>query len=151
MFRIITNLLFGVEDKPTENVQSAEVVEEEWHVVTHQDAVVAEDQDVALLDQVPNSAVPGATVSQQEANASEMPPETPVQRSNATSGAVPGALHQPKALAEAAQCTCVQKAKAWAERHSFSRNSIQRQNRIRHGIQHQAFHLHQPGHRNLSH
>lgn len=33
------------------------------------DAVVAEDQDVALLDQVPNSAVPGATVSQQEANA----------------------------------------------------------------------------------
>lgn len=58
---------------------------------------------------------------------------------------------QPKALAEMTQLACIQKAKAWADRQHVSRNAIQRQNRVRQGVQHHSFHLQQPGHRSLSH
>ncbi len=71
--------------------------------------------------------------------------------SSSASRAIAGSVSQPKALVEVMQLTCVQKAKAWTDRHHMTRNAIQRQNRVRQGVQHHSFHLQQPGHRHLSH
>uniref|UniRef100_A0A8D0ABE3 Uncharacterized protein n=1 Tax=Sander lucioperca TaxID=283035 RepID=A0A8D0ABE3_SANLU len=77
--------------------------------------------------------------------------EPTVQSSSTTGRAITGSVSQPKALEEVTQLTCIQKAKAWADPHRMSRNAIQRQNRVRQGVQHHSFHLQQPGHRNISH
>lgn len=151
MFKIITNLLFGEEEVPKEVTGSVEVEDEEWHVVSHQDAVAEEHQEGAMLDNHPNVAVQDSPISQQDGDSSVMSPETQAPNNNHAYGAVHGVLCPPKGLAHAPLSACVQKAKAWAQRHSTSRNAIQRQNRLRQGIQQQAFPLHQPGHRNLCH
>lgn len=143
-------MLFGEEDKPKDDAGSGEVEDEEWHVVSHQDAVADEHQEGALLDYHPNSAVrDGSTISQQDADVSATSADTQDRNTNNAHEAVHGILCPPKGLASLS--ACVQKEKAWAQRHSSSRNAIQRQNRVRQGIQQQAFHLHQPGLRNLCH
>lgn len=131
---------------------SVEAADEEWHVVSHEDAVAEEHQEGALLDYQPNLAVDdSSTISQQDADSSVLSPDTQDPNKNHAHEAVHGILYQPKGLAHVPLCACVQKAKAWAQRRASSRNAIQRQNRIRQGVQHQAFHLQQPGHRSLCH
>ena len=71
--------------------------------------------------------------------------------SAATTRAMTVSFSQPDALAELTQLTCIQKAKALADRHHVSRNAIQRQNRVCQGVQRHSFHLQQPGHRSLGH
>lgn len=147
MFRTITRLLFGGEEKTPEDVKSGEVVEEGWLVVNHQ-----ENQDADVPDiQQSNSAINADTDTTLETVTSATDPEPTVQISNTTSNsrAIIGLVSQPKTLAEVTQLT--QKAKSCADRHHMSRNAIQRQNRVRQGVQHQSFHLQQPGHRTLSH
>ncbi|XP_044206211.1 tumor protein p53-inducible nuclear protein 2 [Thunnus albacares] len=147
MFRTITRLLFGGEEKTPEDVKSGEVVEEGWLVVNHQ-----ENQDADVPDiQQSNSAINADTDTTLETVTSATDPEPTVQTSNTTSNsrAIIGLVSQPKTLAEVTQLT--QKAKSCADRHHMSRNAIQRQNRVRQGVQHQSFHLQQPGHRTLSH
>lgn len=151
MFKIITSLLFGEEEVPKreQETSSVEAEDEEWHVVSHQDAVADDHQEGVMLDSHPNLAAQDAPISQQEGDSSVASPETP--SNNRANEAVHALLCPPKGLAHAPLSACVQKAKAWAQRHSTSRNSIQRQNRLRQGIQQHAFPLHQPGHRNLCH
>lgn len=151
MFRIITNLLFGEEDKPTEDISSTEADDEEWHVVSHQDAVADEHQEGALLDQNPTSSVQSAPLEQQDAVISGSSTETLDQKKNSAFEAVHGILCQAKDVTQASLSACVQKEKTFAQRHSTSRNAIHRLNRTRQGAQHQVFHLHQPSQRNLCH
>lgn len=146
MFRIITSLLFGKEE-PAEGICSAEGDEEEWHVVSHQDAVGDEHLEGALIDHHSDSAVEASPVSQQEAATSV----TSLESQN-KSEADHGIVDQPPALGHLSlSSACVQKEKAFAQRHSTSRNAFQRQNRIREGFQQQTFHLQQPGRRSLCH
>ncbi|XP_040890351.1 tumor protein p53-inducible nuclear protein 2 [Toxotes jaculatrix] len=152
MFKTITRLLFGREEETPEEAKSGEVVEEGWLVVSHQETSSAENQDAELTDTQPlNSAPHGETVANMETDTSVLDPEPTVQSSSATSQAISGSFSQPKVRAEVTQLTCMQKAKAWADRHHMSRNAIQRQNRVRQGVQHHSFNLQQPGHRNLGH
>ncbi|KAK7907466.1 hypothetical protein WMY93_016078 [Mugilogobius chulae] len=144
MFRIIANLLFGEEERPIQDIRSVEE-EEEWHVVSHQEAVADEHQKAALLDHQPSSAVVGS----QDAENSVISSETQDQDMKNTHQAFPSVLCLPKAVSQATQAAYMQKAKAWADRHRSSGKAVQRQNRIRHSIQQQAFCLHQPSHRNL--
>lgn len=146
MFGIINRLLFGGEDKTPENVKSGEVVDDGWLVVNHQEVMSAEDQKVALSE---NSAAPGDTMSLQETDTSVADPEPVVQSGNTSTPA--GAFCPSKVLPEVTQFSCIQKAKAWADRHHTSRNGIQRQNRVRQGVQQHSFHLQQPGQRSLGH
>lgn len=151
MFGIINRLLFGGEEKTPEHVKSGEEVDDGWLVVNPQEALSAEEQQVATSDNQPNSEAHGDTVSQQETDPSVSDPEPAVQSGNTTSQAVAGALCQPKVVAEVTQLSCIHKAKAWADRHHTSRNGIQRQNRLRQGVQQHSFHLQQPGQRSLGH
>ncbi|XP_050930399.1 tumor protein p53-inducible nuclear protein 2 [Lates calcarifer] len=152
MFKTITRLFFGGEEESPEEIKSGEVVEEGWLVVSHQETNSAENQDAGLTDTQPlNSASHGESVTNMEVDTSVLDPESTVQSSTTTSQAISGSFSQPKALSEATQLTCIQKAKSLADRHLNSRNAIQRQNRVRQGVQHHSFHLQQPGHRNLSH
>ncbi|KAM7423233.1 hypothetical protein PAMA_011001 [Pampus argenteus] len=143
MLRTITRLLFGgEEDKTPEDDKSGEVVEEGWLVVNHQ----AGNQEAEVLQQS-NTALYVEPVTQLET-------DTSTTTSSSTSSdiqAVMDLVSQPKTLAEVTQLTSVQKAKSCVDRHYMSRNAIQRQNRVHQGYQHHAFHLQQPGHRNLSH
>ncbi|XP_068451006.1 tumor protein p53-inducible nuclear protein 2 [Clinocottus analis] len=149
MFKSITRLLFGGAEETPGDVKSAEVVEEGWLVVSHQEADSAENQEAERTDtQSSNSGLQGATVANMESDISVSGPEPTVQSS---SRAILGSVSQTQAVLEVTQLTCAQKAKAWADPHHMSRNAIQRQNRVRQGVQHQSFHLQQPGHRNLSH
>ncbi|XP_069368010.1 tumor protein p53-inducible nuclear protein 2 [Paralichthys olivaceus] len=151
MFRTITRLFFGGEEETPEEVKSGEVVEEGWLVVNHHETSSVENQDAELTDSQPlNSAPHGDTVTKMETDTSASDTEPTVQ-SSSSSGVVSGSFSQPKVLAEVTQFTCIQKAKAWTERHHMSRNAIQRQNRVRQGVQHHSFNLQQPGHRNPSH
>lgn len=151
MFKTISRLLFGGEEEETpEHVKSGEAVEEGWTVVTHQEADSAESQDTLLSEtQPPNSALHGNTAANMEADCGP-DAEPSVQSSTTTSQAMSATFFQPKALPDITQLTCIQKARSWADRHYVSRNAIQRQNRIRQGVQH-SFHLQQPGHRSLGH
>ncbi|KAG7229658.1 hypothetical protein INR49_012702 [Caranx melampygus] len=153
MFKTITRLLFGGEEETPKGVKSGEVVEEEWLVVTHQETSSAENQDAELPDPQPlNSSPHGDTFANTESDKSELDSKATVQSSSSSSsGVVSVSFSQPKVLAEVTQLTCNQKAKALAERHQMSRNSMQRQNRVRQVVQYQSFHLQQPGHRNLCH
>ncbi|TDH14578.1 hypothetical protein EPR50_G00043800 [Perca flavescens] len=152
MFKTITRLFFGGEVETPDDAKSGEVVEEGWLVVSHQEAGSAENQGAELTDtQPPNSALHGDAVANMETDMSVLDQEPTVQSSSNTSQAITGSVSQPKALEEGTQLTCIQKAKAWADPHQMSRNAIQRQNRLRQGVQHHSFHLQQPGHRNISH
>nr|XP_046240623.1 tumor protein p53-inducible nuclear protein 2 [Scatophagus argus] len=152
MFKTIARLIFGAEEQSSEDVKSGEVVEEEWLVVNHQEARSAENQVAELTDTQPSdSALRGDAVASTETDISVLDPEPTVQSSSASSQAITGSVSQPKALLEVTQLTCIQKTKTWADRHHVTRNSIQRQNRVRQGVQHHFFHLQQPGHRNLCH
>ncbi|XP_033482075.1 tumor protein p53-inducible nuclear protein 2 [Epinephelus lanceolatus] len=158
MFQTITRLLFGGEEETPEDVKSGEAVEEGWLVVTHQEADSAESQGAELTDTQPsNSVLHGDKVANMVTNISVSDPEptgessSSSSSSNSSSRAVTGSVFQRKPLAEMTQLTCIQRAKAWADPHRMSRNTIQRQNRVRQGVQHHSFHLQQPGHRNLSH
>ncbi|KAA8593474.1 hypothetical protein FQN60_009590 [Etheostoma spectabile] len=152
MFKTISRLFFGGEEETCDDVKSGEVVEEGWLVVSHQEPSSAENQGAALTDtQPPTSALHGAPVANMETDMSVLDQEPTVQSSCATSRAITGSVSQPKALEEVTQLTCIQKAKAWADPHQMSRNAIQRQNRVRQGVQHHSFHLQQPGQRNISH
>lgn len=82
---------------------------------------------------------------------SVLDPEPTDQSQSTTSWATTGPVAHPKALAEVAQLTCIQKARTWGERQHMTRNAIQRQNRVRQGIQPNFFRLQQPGQRNLCH
>lgn len=66
-------------------------------------------------------------------------------RTGTSTQSVFSSLSKPKAIAKMTQ------AKVLAERHHVSRNAIQRQNRVRQGVQHHSYHLQQPGCRSLSH
>ncbi|XP_062252019.1 tumor protein p53-inducible nuclear protein 2 [Platichthys flesus] len=150
MFRTITRLFFGGEEETPKEVKSGEVLEEGWLVVNHHETSSAENQDAELTESLPEISPPhGDTVTKMETDTSVSDTEPTAQSSS--SGDVSGSFSQPKVLAEVAQVTCVQKAKAWTERHHMSRNAIQRQNRVHQGVQHHSFNLQQPGHRNLSH
>ncbi|XP_033181884.1 tumor protein p53-inducible nuclear protein 2 [Anabas testudineus] len=152
MFRTLSRLLFGGEEETPEVVKSSgEVLEEGWLVVSHQEAGTAENQESQADTQPSNLETHGDTVASMETDTSALEPELTVHTSSTTSPAISGSFSQPKALAEVTQSTCIQKAKAWVDRHHMSRNTIQRQNRVRQGVQHHSFHLQQPGHRNLSH
>ncbi|XP_041817269.1 tumor protein p53-inducible nuclear protein 2 [Chelmon rostratus] len=152
MFKTITRLFFGGEEETPEDVKSGEAVEDEWLVVSHQEAGSAENQAAELTDTQPsNSALHGDTVANMETDNSVLDPEPADQGSSATSRAIAGSVSRPKALVEVAQLTCIQKANTWVDRHHMTRNAIQRQNRVRQGVQHHSFHLQQPGHRSLSH
>ncbi|RVE72850.1 hypothetical protein OJAV_G00041950 [Oryzias javanicus] len=133
MFRTIARLLFGDQEE-SEDGKSEEVKEEDWLVITHQEA--AEIQD-ALTPDIQEST---STLLQ------DPPPNTEPDRvSDAAAGdcrAVSALLLQPKALVELTQLTCLQKAKA--DRPRVSRNTIQRQNRIRQRVRPASFHLQQP-------
>lgn len=150
MFKTISRLIFGGAEETADDVKCGDAGEEGWHVVTHQEAEV-ENQGALLSDaQPPSPIVCGNTSTEMEADCS--PDAEPVQSGGtATSRAVPAVFSQPKTLAEVTRITCAQKAEAWADRHYVSRNAIQRQNRVRQGVQHHAFQLQQPGHRSLSH
>ncbi|XP_054473608.1 tumor protein p53-inducible nuclear protein 2 [Anoplopoma fimbria] len=150
MFKTITRLLFGGEEEATEDVKSGEVLEEGWLVVSRQEADSAENQGAELTDTPSsNSDLQGDTVANVENDISVLDPEPTVESSS--SRAITGSVSQPKAVLEVTQLTCSQKAKARADPHHMSRNAIQRQNRVRQGLQHHSFHLQQPGQRNLSH
>ncbi|XP_070759507.1 tumor protein p53-inducible nuclear protein 2 [Enoplosus armatus] len=155
MFKTITRLLFGGEEETPVDVKSGEAVEEGWLVVSHQEAGSAENQGAELTDSQPSNsqALHGHTVANMETDVSVLDPEPAAQNSSSssTSRAITGSVSQPKALVEVTQLTCIQKTKALADRHHMSRNAIERQNRVRQGVQHHSFHLQQPGHRNLSH
>ncbi|KAM9362195.1 tumor protein p53-inducible nuclear protein 2 [Symphorus nematophorus] len=153
MFRTITRLIFGGEEETPEDVKSGEVVDEEWLVVSHQEAGSAENQGAAKLTDIQpsNSALNGDAAANMETDTSVVDPEPTDQSSSSTSRAVTGSASQPKAVVEVTPLTCIQKAKTWADRHYMTRNAIQRQNRVRQGVQHHVFHLQQPGHRNLCH
>ncbi|XP_035518400.1 tumor protein p53-inducible nuclear protein 2 [Morone saxatilis] len=149
MFKTITRLLFGGEEETPKDVKSGEVVEEGWLVVSHQEA---ESHSAELTDTQPSNSAPhGDTIANMDNDSSVLDPEPTVQSSIATSREITGSVSQPKALLEVTQLACTQKAKAWTDRHHMTRNAIQRQNRVRQGVQHHSFHLQQPGHRNLSH
>ncbi|XP_059184357.1 tumor protein p53-inducible nuclear protein 2 [Centropristis striata] len=152
MFKTITRLFFGGEEETPEDVKSGEVVEEGWLVVSHQEAGSAENQGAELNDTQPSHSAPhGDTATNMKTDNSVLDVEPIVQSSSSDSQAITGSVPLPKALVEVTQLTCIQKAKARADPHHMSRNAIQRQNRVRQGIQHHSFHLQQPGHRNLSH
>lgn len=151
MFKTITRLFFGGEEETPEDIKSGEAVEDEWLVVSHQEAGSAENQAAELNDTQPsNSALHVDTAANMEADISELDPEPADQSSSATSRTITSFVSRPKALVEVTQLTCIQKAKTWADRHHITRNAIQRQNRVRQ-VQHHSFHLQQPGHRSLSH
>ncbi|KAM6947286.1 tumor protein p53-inducible nuclear protein 2 isoform 2-T5 [Lycodopsis pacificus] len=150
MFKTIARLLFGGEEETPKDVKSGEAVEEGWLVVSRQGS--AENQGAELMDtQSSNSALQGETVANVESDISVLNPEPRVQSSSSSSQAITGSVSQPKAVLQVTQLTCIQKAKTWTDPHHMSRNAIQRQNRVRQGVQHHSFHLQQPGHRNLSH
>ncbi|XP_044076113.1 tumor protein p53-inducible nuclear protein 2 [Siniperca chuatsi] len=150
MFKTITRLLIGGEEATPEDVKSGEAVEEGWLVVSHQEVGSAENQGAELTDTQPsNSAIHVDTVANMESDISVLDPEPTVQSRGGR--ATTGSVSQPKAVVEVTQLTCTHKAKAWDDRHHMSRNAIERQNRVRQGVQHHSFHLQQPGHRNLSH
>lgn len=155
MFRTITRLLFGGEEETPQEVKSGEVSEEEWLVVSHQEAISAENQGPEQTENEQTSKFPphGDTAAHMKTDISVLDQETTVQRSNnsAPSEAVTGSVFHPKAMLEVTQLTSIQKAKAWTDRHYMTRNAIQRQNRIRQGVHHHSFPLQQPGHRHLSH
>uniref|UniRef100_UPI0037E8EF6F tumor protein p53-inducible nuclear protein 2 n=1 Tax=Semicossyphus pulcher TaxID=241346 RepID=UPI0037E8EF6F len=153
MFKTITRLLFGGEEETPQDIKSGEGLEEGWLVVSHQEAVSAEDPGAELTETQPtlNCALHGETVADIKTDISVSDPEPTVQSSSASSRAITGSVFQPKALLEATQLTSIQKAKTWADRHHMTRNAIQRQNRVRQGVHHHSFPLQQPGHRNLSH
>ncbi|KAJ0068414.1 hypothetical protein NL108_005997 [Boleophthalmus pectinirostris] len=150
MFRIIANFLFGDEDKPLEDIKSVEVEDEEWHVVSHQEAVADEHQKAALLEHQPKSAVFDSS-NVQDADNSVISSETLDQtKEKITNQAFPG-VSLPKVVAHVTEAACMQRAKAWGDRHNSSRKAVQRQNRLQHRVQQQALHLHQPVHRNMYH
>uniref|UniRef100_G3P729 Uncharacterized protein n=1 Tax=Gasterosteus aculeatus TaxID=69293 RepID=G3P729_GASAC len=152
MLKTITRLLFGGQEEAPEDVKSGEAVEEGWLVVSHPEAGSAENQCAKLTPetQSSNTAAQGATVANVESDISVLDPEHTVETSSSSS-IITGSVSQPKAVLEVTQLTSMQKAKTWADPHHMSRNAIQRQNRVRQGVQHQSFHLQQPGQRNLSH
>lgn len=150
MLKTISRFIFGGAEEATEDVKCVEAGEEGWHVVTHQEAEV-ENRDAPLSDARPSSpAACGNTSADTEADRTS-DADAAARSSGATSPAGSGVSPQPKALAEVTRLACPPKAKAWADRHHVSRNAIQRQNRVRHGVQSHSFQLQQPGHRSLSH
>lgn len=154
MFRTITRLIFGGEEETPQDAKSGEVVDEEWLVVNYQEAGSAENQGAAeqIDTRSSDSAVHGDTVANEETDTSVVDPEPMDQSSSTTtSRANTGSVSRPKALVEVTPLTCIQKAKTLSDRHYMTRNAIQRQNRVRQGVQHHFFHLQQPGHRNLCH
>uniref|UniRef100_A0AAQ4R7R5 Uncharacterized protein n=1 Tax=Gasterosteus aculeatus aculeatus TaxID=481459 RepID=A0AAQ4R7R5_GASAC len=136
MLKTITRLLFGGQEEAPEDVKSGEAVEEGWLVVSHPgQSLCPRDIGLPFLLLFPSSV---------------LDPEHTVETSSSSS-IITGSVSQPKAVLEVTQLTSMQKAKTWADPHHMSRNAIQRQNRVRQGVQHQSFHLQQPGQRNLSH
>ncbi|XP_063329257.1 tumor protein p53-inducible nuclear protein 2 [Pelmatolapia mariae] len=144
MFRTIARMLFGREEETPEDIKAGDTMEEGWHVVTHQEAGSAENQDAMLTDSQPSSSVPQGTDMETDCVADGEP--TAQSGSTGTSAqSVFSSFSKPKAIAKMTQ------AKVLAERHHVSRNAIQRQNRVRQGVQHHSYHLQQPGCRSLSH
>ncbi|MEQ2304405.1 hypothetical protein AMECASPLE_026699 [Ameca splendens] len=152
MFRTIARLLFGGQEETPEDVKPGEVAEEGWLVVNHQEAGGCENQDALLAAaQQHNSTYQGDTPANTGKNSpSNLEPTVPPS-STITSQAVASYVSQPKAVTELTQVTCAQKAKAWTDRRNVSRNAFQRQNQVNQVVQHNSFHLQQPGHRSLSH
>ncbi|KAM3621084.1 uncharacterized protein V6R79_005840 [Siganus canaliculatus] len=151
MFQTITRLFFGGEEI-AEEVKSGEVVEEEWLVVSHQEVGSLENQGGERDDTQPSSSgLQGVTAANMETAQSLVDPVPKDPSSSTTSEVITASNFHPKALLEGTPLTWAQKAKTWADRHHMTRNAIQRQNRVRQGVQHQPFHLQQPGHRNLCH
>ncbi|XP_069007742.1 tumor protein p53-inducible nuclear protein 2 [Embiotoca jacksoni] len=152
MFRTISRLFFGGEEEAPEDVKSGEVVEEGWLVVTHQEAGSAETQDTLLNGTKPSqSTLLANAVANMETDCVSGAEPTVQSTGIVPSQATSGSFFQPKALAQMTQLTCIQKEKAWADRHHVSRNALQRQNRFHQGVQQHSFNLQQPGHRSLSH
>lgn len=150
MLKTISRFIFGGAEETAEDVKSVEAGEEGWHVVTHQEAEV-ENREALLSDTQPSSpGVCGNTSTDTEADRTS-DAEPTGQSGSAASRAASGVYSQPKTLAEVTRLACIPKAKAWADRHCVSRNAIQRQNRVRQGVQSHSFQLQQPGHRSLSH
>lgn len=75
----------------------------------------------------------------------------PASQSSANCPAAAGVAAQLKHPKVVEQLTLIQKARTWADRHHVTRNSMQRHNRARQGLQQSLFHLQQPGRRSLAH
>lgn len=63
--------------------------------------------------------------------------------------AAAGVAAQLKPLMVAEQL--LEKTRTWTDRHHVTRNTMQRHNRVRQGVQQSRFHLQQPGRRSLAH
>ncbi|TNM88410.1 hypothetical protein fugu_004664 [Takifugu bimaculatus] len=153
MFRAIARLLFGGEEQTPEDFKSGEMAAEEWQVVSHQEADSAENQGP---EQTPveqsGSAHPQDTLANKGAlNVISVVDPEPTGQSSSAHPAVAGAAPQLKPLTVVEQLTLVQKARTWADRHHVTRNTLQRHNRVRLGVQQSLFHLQQPARRSLAH
>lgn len=65
--------------------------------------------------------------------------------------AVAGVAAQLKSLMVAEQLALLQKTRTLTDRYHVTRNTMQRHNRVRQGVQQSRFHLQQPGRRSLAH
>ncbi|XP_054883147.1 tumor protein p53-inducible nuclear protein 2 [Poeciliopsis prolifica] len=147
MLRKIVRLLFGGEVERPEEVKPGDAAEDGWLVVNHQEAGGCEKQDalVAAAQQAQAASQGETPANAEKSSPSLVKPTVPPSRT------VASYVSQPKAVAELSQVTCAQKAKARTDRRHASRNAMQRQNHVHQALQHNSFHLHQPGHRSLSH
>lgn len=75
----------------------------------------------------------------------------PTGQSSSDRPVVAAVAPQLKPLTVVERLTLVQKARTWAVRHHLTRNTMQRHNRVRLGVQQSLFHLQQPGRRSLAH
>lgn len=156
MFKTIARLIFGGEEEQqaTEDVKSRkeEAEDEEWLVVSHDEAVSAENNGLEKTDaQTSASPLHVDAVVNMETEVSAFDPEPQNQTGSPSGRAAAASVSQLKALAQAVPLSFVPKGRSWVERHHTARNAIQRQNRVRQGVQHNVFHLQQPGLRNLCH
>lgn len=157
MLKTIARLIFGGEEdqQATEDVKSREEEEEEdeeWLVVSHDEALSAENNGLQQLDAQTSASPPhGDTVTNVKAEVGAFDAEPPTQAGNPSGRAAAASVSQLKALVQVAPLSFTPKGCTWVERHHTTRNAIQRQNRVRQGVQHSVFHLQQPGLRNHCH
>nr|XP_057921151.1 tumor protein p53-inducible nuclear protein 2 isoform X2 [Doryrhamphus excisus] len=156
MLKRLARLLFGGQEAPPGEVQPEEVVEEEWLVVSHQEAASAGTGtgSVGASSLPPDSDPNTVATTPVDTDASVTDPESEqsTDQSGGTAskrGVASALLSPPEALQELTKLTCRKASRTSS--HCMSRNAIQRQNRVRQGCQQHSFPLQQPGHRTLSH
>ncbi|XP_077582957.1 uncharacterized protein LOC144203414 isoform X2 [Stigmatopora nigra] len=153
MLRKLAYLLFGGEKDASEEVVP-EKVEEEWLVVTHQEATSAE---IAIVEAPTGSSEsvtnPTMITNLETTRATEPASEQSTVDSQETAKSIHATseiLCPPtKTLQELTELTSMKKTRETYQPKSFP--AIQQRNRIRHGFQHRSFSLQQPGQRAFGH